>query len=561
MAQLDKVVEKGKVEHCGDSAFVTLTLSPDEMTVSDKQVMTVRPSLVGTDGNNVSLPAIHIMGRHPYYRHLRGLQLPSTDTKRDIFLWEKRRYDDEWQHYVQGLPFRPWMNRYQLVVTIEISDECAVRQTYTATVMQTAQKKQRIRMSEPKLMTLTDGGTANVQFLNNDTHLIPGLRENKSELGKITESINRVLSDKTANLLKLHLHGYASPDGPLWNNKRLAAERVDSVKRYIVDNTPLAADQIETEATPEDWIGLLSYVEKCTTDELPHRKEIIDVINGNMNPDAKEQRLRTLYPEEFAFLLEDGLPSLRRTDYKIDYTRQQMTQQEPIIDSIWHMPDAARHAALQPERIETFKPIIAVKTNMLWWAAAAPNIEFELPFGKEKQWSVMAEFWCPWYVWHHNSRAYEFMLFGAELRRWYGRCREKNRAPLTGLFFGLYAAGGKYDIEWNSVGDQGEFFSGGVTAGYAWPIHRRLNLELSGSVGVFGGPRRHYHGEFDDTHLIWKYNSSTFYAGPTKLKLSLVWLLGNKGQSITRRGMEKERQRNRREAQKLNDMFEKVYNK
>ena len=561
VAQPSNVVTSGKVEHSGDSAFVILMLDPDEMSVDDKQVMSIRPRLTGMDGHDVSLPAIHVMGRHPYYRHLRGQRLPSTDPARDIFLWEKRCYDDEWRRYVRGLPFRSWMDSCQLVVTIEVGDECAVQQTHTATVMQTAQKKQRIRLSEPKLITLTDGGTANVQFLNNDTHLLPDMWQNKNELGKITESINKVLADTTATLLKLHLHGYASPDGPLWNNKRLAHERVDSVRRYIIDNTALDPDQIETEATPEDWIGLLRYVEQRSDEELPHRREIISVINGNMNPDQKEHRLRTLYPEDFAFLLEEGLPGLRRTDYQIDYTRKQLTRQDPIIDSIWHMPDASSHPALQPGRMNTYIPIIAVKTNLLWWAVAAPNIELELPFGKKRQWSAMAEFWCPWYVWHHNSRAYEVMVIGAELRRWYGACRDKNRAPLTGLFLGLYAAGGKYDIEWNSVGDQGEFFSGGVTVGYAWPVHRRLNLELSGSVGAFGGPRRHYHGEFDDTHLIWKYNSSTFYAGPTKLKLSLVWLLGSKGQSITRRGMEKERQRNRREARRLNEMFEKVYNK
>ena len=255
------------------------------------------------------------------------------------------------------------------------------------------------------------------------------------------------------------------------------------------------------------------------------------------------------------------LPRLRRTDYQIDYTRREMMEQKPIIDSIWHMPDVTQHPSLSPEHIETYKPIVAVKTNLLWWAAAAPNIEFEVPFGKRRQWSVMAEMWCPWYVWHNNSRAYEVMLFGAELRHWYGTCRDKSRAPLTGLFLGLYAAGGKYDLEWNSKGDQGEFYSGGLTIGYSWPIHRRLNLELSGSVGALGGPRRHYKGMADDTRLVKEYNSSTFYAGPTKLKLSIVWLLGNKGQSVTRRGMEKERQRNRKEIQKMNDMWEKVYKK
>ena len=93
---------------------------------------------------------------------------------------------------------------------------------------------------------------------------------------------------------------------------------------------------------------------------------------------------------------------------------------------------------------------------------------------------------------------------------------------------GYYAAYGRYDFEWNSVGDQGDFFSAGVTFGHSWTIARHWNLEASVSAGALIGERRHYNGEFGDTHLIWKYNKTLFYAGPTKAKISLVWMIGKK---------------------------------
>ena len=119
-AQPDRVVTDGHMEHCGDSAFVMLTLNPEKMAVEAGQMMTIRPHLMGAD-HNVSLPAIHILGRHPYYRYLRGQQLASTNPKRDIYIWEKKRHDDEWQHYAQGLPFRPWMDSCRLVVCHDTS--------------------------------------------------------------------------------------------------------------------------------------------------------------------------------------------------------------------------------------------------------------------------------------------------------------------------------------------------------------------------------------------------------------------------------------------------------
>ena len=53
---------------------------------------------------------------------------------------------------------------------------------------------------------------------------------------------------------------------------------------------------------------------------------------------------------------------------------------------------------------------------------------------------------------------------------------------------------------------------------------------MSASAGYVGGPKRHYVAEdlFQDNRLIWKYSGRLRYFGPTKLKLSLVWLLSDK---------------------------------
>ena len=85
------------------------------------------------------------------------------------------------------------------------------------------------------------------------------------------------------------------------------------------------------------------------------------------------------------------------------------------------------------------------------------------------------------------------------------------------------------DLENDGTGDQGEVFSGGLTYGYSLPLGRHWNLEMSVSGGVVFGERRHYNAEFESTHLIYKYTKNMFYAGPTKLKLSLVWIIGKKG--------------------------------
>jgi hypothetical protein len=178
--------------------------------------------------------------------------------------------------------------------------------------------------------------------------------------------------------------------------------------------------------------------------------------------------------------------------------------------------------------------LFALKTNVLFDVVTAFNGELEIPFGRDNRWSIMAEYWCPWMVWSNNSRAIELQTAGLELRYWFERDRSQKKV-LTGWFGGIYYANGKYDFEWNSKGDQGEFNSVGATIGYSWSIHRRWNLELSGSIGHLWGPRRHYEATDNGDYLLWQYTTNSTYTGPTKLKVSFVWLLGQRRQDKSRK--------------------------
>lgn len=177
----------------------------------------------------------------------------------------------------------------------------------------------------------------------------------------------------------------------------------------------------------------------------------------------------------------------------------------------------------------TYRALFALKTNLLYDLIVAPNIEVEVPIDRRGRWSVMAEYWTPWYRWKRLDYAYEIQGGGLELRRWFAPRCDGSRPFLTGHFFGAYGAAARYDLENDGTGDQGEVFSGGLTYGYSLPLGRHWNLEMSVSGGVVFGERRHYNAEFESTHLIYKYTKNMFYAGPTKLKLSLVWIIGKKG--------------------------------
>ena len=74
-------------------------------------------------------------------------------------------------------------------------------------------------------------------------------------------------------------------------------------------------------------------------------------------------------------------------------------------------------------------------------------------------------------------------------------------------------------------------FAGGVEYGYSLPVGRRLNLDFTIGVGYMGG--KYYEYKPIDDCYVWQATKQRHYFGPTKLEVSLVWLLGrdntNKG--------------------------------
>lgn len=67
-------------------------------------------------------------------------------------------------------------------------------------------------------------------------------------------------------------------------------------------------------------------------------------------------------------------------------------------------------------------------------------------------------------------------------------------------------------------------WSAGIEYGYSLPVARRLNLDFTIGLGWIGG-KYHEYLPMDDCY-VWQSTSRLDYFGPTRLEVSLVWLLG-----------------------------------
>ena len=85
---------------------------------------------------------------------------------------------------------------------------------------------------------------------------------------------------------------------------------------------------IRTAYEPENWEGLRAYVEASSLENKPGILRLID--DNSLKPDAKERKIRAAYPADYAQLLSECYPALRRSDYHIEYVIRSYTDVEEI---------------------------------------------------------------------------------------------------------------------------------------------------------------------------------------------------------------------------------------
>ena len=546
MAQGEPEINNIRLARNGEKVQLSLDVSIPREKPCQRSIVVYTPRLVGSH-DSVDFPEIAILGRHIYYKNARAGE--NRLVQPDAFMI-RHKGGPRTEHYARTISHQPWMENAALKLVKSEGTPCDRRETgieteagFTLPPPDTTWTVTRRTRDEEQTGKVS--GQARINFRVNRTEILPELGDNSKELEKIRKAIREVGDNKDVRITKYTLRGYASPDGNYANNARLAQGRTESLRQYMIQNWGVPASQIATSAEPEDWNGLRQYVE-LHCDSLLAAEALLGIIDLDMEPDAKLALMANRHPQDYKALFDKCFPILRRTDYAIEYEWTRTVNRDDGEDRQMVLtPHAPKADDVLEDDVYTLykpdRPWIALKTNLLFDALLTPNVELEIPFGQDSRWSLMLEDWFPWFLYKKNPKgqirtdyriidkiyrnAYEVWTLGAEMRYWFRpRCSEA-RPTLNGTFVGVYGAAGKYDWEWESTGDQGEFFSAGLTIGKAWPLTRHWNLELSASAGVVWGPRRHYNGEYDDTHLLWKYNSNIFYAGPTKLKLSIAWLI------------------------------------
>ncbi len=301
---------------------VDMLLDLKALKVGGNRAVLLTPRLVN-GADSITLPAVGVYGRRRYYTYIRNgkSMLSGADE-----LTYKSSQKPDMLPYHADVDYADWMGGGANLTLEREEYGCCSKVLNEQYAMLGAYSDPASLAFFPELVyvrpkaELTKSrsleGSAFIDFPVDRTEIHPDYRRNTVELAKIRATIDSVRDDSDVTITQVWLKGYASPESPYAHNRDLAIGRTAALKEYIQQLYKFAPGIIATDYEPEDWAGLRRFVEQS---DLTHRDEILALIDGPREPDNKEWRIKSVYPDDYRFMLQNFYPALRHTDYRIAY--------------------------------------------------------------------------------------------------------------------------------------------------------------------------------------------------------------------------------------------------
>lgn len=321
----------------GDSLYIDAVITVKGDLIESRKSLTLTPVLE-TSAQREGWPSILLNGKNRQKVYQREVKLHNLQDEPHYTVLRAADAPEHTVNYKMAVGWASWMKDARLVLAQNLCG-CGKEEPVSSLLIA---DKVRMRPTEryavqPLLAYITpeaetekhrvEVGTAFLDFQVGKYQILTDFRNNAAELAKIGKTIRTVTDDKNITPKGIVLKGFASPEGSYASNQRLADNRVKALRDYIASNNHFKADFFRLESEPEDWAG---FKEKAEADvNIPVREEVLAIIGSTDEPDRKEAKLRALKGGiAYKYVLKELFPSLRRTEYRIDYSIRFFTVEE-----------------------------------------------------------------------------------------------------------------------------------------------------------------------------------------------------------------------------------------
>lgn len=169
---------------------------------------------------------------------------------------------------------------------------------------------------------------------------------------------------------------------------------------------------------------------------------------------------------------------------------------------------------------------VAVKTNLLQWVAATPNVGLEIKTSDHTTLSISSAynpFTFPSYEDKAGVTVYPKMkhwLVVPEFKYWFCKAFERFNIGIHGIYGQFNMGGIPLNDEFQRFRYEGFGYGGGLSLGYQWAMGQRWGFELSLGAGYMRLQYNKYRcvacGELEGSY-------ARNYVGPTKASLTFLY--------------------------------------
>ena len=157
--------------------------------------------------------------------------------------------------------------------------------------------------------------TVEVYFAVNKSNINSSFMDNAEQMKALTSMLGQ------GGVSKIHLMGYASPEGPYEFNRTLAAKRAEAVKRYLDDHNLSNQITITTDSSPANWTEVKHLLSESF---IENWRDIVAIIDDDaISPANKNSTIKAKYPVAYDFMLCTWYPKLRLTYLSLDGASKQ----------------------------------------------------------------------------------------------------------------------------------------------------------------------------------------------------------------------------------------------
>ena len=297
------------------------------------QSVVLAPELVDTlTQRKVAFPLIFLNSRNQQIYFDRGMK----EDYPDALVLRKKKGENLDIDYLRTVKYEPWMDHAVLKLHKQscACDNLKDRGEMIVATFPKEEEAPEIHLFPVYLLPPADNtvkvreerGSAYLCFEVNKWEIKPDYMSNPAELMKIHNSVNLVRNDSDVTIRKMTIEGYASPEGPTDHNLMLSEKRTEALKNYLQMTNIAKGIRIEASGKGENWSGMMKYLRDHT--DIPQRSKLLNIANGKLSADEKEKQMRREAAEGFAYMVKNGFPSLRCTNYTVIYTVRPFTLEE-----------------------------------------------------------------------------------------------------------------------------------------------------------------------------------------------------------------------------------------